>query len=46
VSFEFVDPEIGFTSNVITDPHRFVGRASLIQESINALNSSLGLIAI
>ena len=46
MSFEFVDPEIGFTSNVITDPHRFVGRASLIQESINALNSSLGLIAI
>jgi hypothetical protein len=31
---------------VITDPHRFVGRADLIQESINALNSSLGLIAI
>ncbi|WGJ16312.1 hypothetical protein QEV83_08765 [Methylocapsa sp. D3K7] len=46
MSFEFVDPEIGFTSNVITDPHRFVGRADLIQESINALNSSLGLIAI
>jgi Cdc6-like AAA superfamily ATPase len=46
VSFELVDPQIGFTSDVITDPHRFVGRADLIQESINALNSSLGLIAI
>jgi Cdc6-like AAA superfamily ATPase len=46
VSFKSVDPEIGFTSNVITDPHRFVGRADLIQESIKALNSSLGLIAI
>jgi Cdc6-like AAA superfamily ATPase len=46
MSFKFVDPEVGFTSDVIKDPHRFVGRADLIQASINALNSSLGLIAI
>ncbi|ACB94648.1 ATP-binding protein [Beijerinckia indica] len=46
MSFQFLDPEVGFTSQVITDPHRFVGRADLIKESIDALNSSLGLIAI
>jgi Cdc6-like AAA superfamily ATPase len=44
--FELVNPEIGFTSDVIKDPHRFVGRADLIREAIDALNSSLGLIAI
>jgi AAA ATPase domain len=46
MSFTLVDPEIGFTSDVIKDPNRFVGRSILIRDSIAALNSSLGLIAI
>jgi len=41
-----IDPEIGFTSDVIRDPRRFVGRADLISDCIRALNSPLGLIAI
>src|SRR6476620_8057624 len=41
-----IDPEIGFTSDVIRDPSRFVGRAELISDCIRALNSPLGLIAI
>jgi Cdc6-like AAA superfamily ATPase len=41
-----IDPEIGFTSDVIRDPERFVGRTDLISDCIRALNSPLGLIAI
>src|SRR5437773_7402553 len=41
-----VDPELGFTSDVIRDPARFVGRKDLISDCIRALNSPLGLIAI
>lgn len=41
-----IDPEIGFTSDVIRDPARFVGRVDLISDCIRALNSPLGLIAI
>ncbi len=41
-----MNPEVGFTSDVIKDPNRFVGRADLVSEAIAALNSSLGLIAI
>ena len=41
-----LDPEIGFTSDVIRDPHRFVGRTELIRDCLDALNSPLGLIAI
>lgn len=41
-----IDPEIGFTSDVIKDPSRFVGRSDLISDCIRALNSPLGLIAI
>lgn len=41
-----IDPEIGFTSDVIRDPNRFVGRTQLIRSCINALNSQLGLIAV
>ncbi len=40
-----IDPEIGFTSDVIRDPSRFVGRAELIRDCIRALNTSVGLIA-
>ena len=41
-----IDPELGFTSDVIRDPNRFVGRTDLIRSCMNALNSSLGLIAV
>lgn len=41
-----VDPEVGFTSDVIRDPSRFVGRPQLISDCIRAINSPLGLIAI
>ena len=41
-----LDPEIGFTSDVIRDPRRFVGRTELIRDCMDALNSPLGLIAV
>lgn len=41
-----IDPEQGFTSDVIRDPGRFVGRVDLIRRCIRALNSGLGLVAI
>jgi hypothetical protein len=41
-----VDPEIGFTSDVIKDPERFVGRTELIGDCIRALNSKTGLISV
>lgn len=41
-----IDPEQGFTSDVITDPNRFVGRIDLIRSCIQALNSPNSLIAI
>ena len=46
MAFTLVNPEVGFTSDVIKDPNRFVGRSILIRDLIAALNSSLGLIAI
>lgn len=41
-----LDPEKGFTSDVITDPNRFVGRTDLIRACMQALNSPTSLIAI
>jgi hypothetical protein len=41
-----VDPEIGFTADVIRDPSRFVGRAELIRDCISALNAATGLISV
>lgn len=41
-----IDPEIGFTSDVIKDPNRFIGRTDLVSRCINALNTPLNLIAI
>jgi len=41
-----VDPEIGFTADVIRSPQRFVGRTGLIQDCITALNATTGLIAV
>ena len=41
-----LDPETGFTSDVIRDPDRFVGRKELIRDCIKALDAPTGLIAI
>jgi hypothetical protein len=41
-----IDTEKGFTSDVITDPNRFVGRVDLIRSCMQALNSPNSLIAI
>ena len=40
------DPEVGFTSDVIRDPTRFVGRHDVIRDCIKALNTPLGLIGV
>jgi AAA+ ATPase superfamily predicted ATPase len=40
------DPEIGFTSDVIKDHQRFVGRIDLIRSCMQGLNSPMSLIAI
>ncbi len=44
--FEPLDPKVGFTSAVITDPQRFVGRGELIESSMRAVNSVSSLIAV
>jgi Cdc6-like AAA superfamily ATPase len=44
--FKMVDPESGFTSSVIRDARRFVGRSELIKSCMNALNAREGLIAV
>ena len=41
-----IDPELGFTADVIRDPSRFVGRTDLIRDSISALNAATGLISV
>jgi Cdc6-like AAA superfamily ATPase len=41
-----IDPEIGFTSDVIKDSSRFVGRTDSIRDCVKALNTPLGLLAI
>lgn len=41
-----VDPEIGFTSDTIKDPNRFVGRTELIRKCVQGLNSPVSLLAI
>lgn len=41
-----LNPEIGFTSDVIKDNSRFVGRTELVRNCIHALNDSLGLVAV
>lgn len=41
-----INPEVGFTSDVIKDPNRFSGRTGLIRDCIKALNNSVGLIAV
>jgi hypothetical protein len=41
-----LDPEVGFTSSVITEPDRFVGRADLIENSMRAINASSSLITV
>jgi hypothetical protein len=46
MSFTFVRPEDGFTSDVIKESRRFVGRDKLVENCISALNASQGLIAV
>jgi len=41
-----INPELGFTSGVIKDPKRFVGRTALVRNCIQSLNTSFGLIAV
>lgn len=41
-----IDPEIGFTSDAIKDPNRFVGRTELIRKCVHGLNSPVSLLAI
>src|SRR5258707_10425725 len=41
-----IDPEIGFTADVIRDPSRFVGRTELIRDCVNAVNAPTGLISV
>jgi hypothetical protein len=44
MAFHFVDPEDGFTSAVIKDSKRFVGRQNLIGDCLSALNTVLSQI--
>lgn len=44
--FEKVDPEAGFTSAVIKDPQRFVGRRKLVESSMRAVGTASSLIAV
>lgn len=41
-----INPDIGFTSDVIRDPKRFIGRTEEIRDCSKALNSSLSLTAV
>ncbi len=41
-----IDAEIGFTSDVIRDPTRFVGRAEALDDCLKGLNTPTGLIAV
>ena len=41
-----IDPELGFTADVIRDPSRFVGRTDLIRDCIRAINTPTGLISV
>ncbi|VVE71656.1 hypothetical protein PCA31118_03937 [Pandoraea captiosa] len=41
-----VNPEVGFTADVIRDPSRFVGRTDLIRDCILAVNAPTGLISV
>jgi hypothetical protein len=46
MTFYLVNPEDGFTSAVIKDSKRFVGRHQVIEDALSALNTSQGLIAV
>jgi hypothetical protein len=39
-AFQVIDPEKGFTSSVIRDPRRFVGRAELIKSCMRGVGKS------
>ena len=42
MSYTFIRPEDGFTSDVIKDSKRFVGRDKLVEDCISALNATQG----
>ncbi len=44
--FKLVDPEVGFTSAVIRNPERFVGRKKLVSDAMRAVNTASSLIAV
>jgi hypothetical protein len=46
MTFHLFNPEDGFTSAVIKDSKRFVGRHQVIEDALSALNTSQGLIAV
>jgi len=41
-----IDPEVGFTSDIIKDVNRFVGRTDSVRDCVKALSAPLGLLAI
>ncbi len=41
-----INPEVGFTSDIIKDVNRFVGRTDSVRDCVKALNAPLGLLAI
>ena len=41
-----IDPNIGFTSDVIREPQRFVGRHQILRDCITAIHSPMGLLAV
>ena len=46
MSFQLVNPEDGFTSSIIKDPRRFVGRAEVVSRALDALMTPESLIAV
>lgn len=45
-TFKLINPEQGFTSDVITDSRRFVGRSQLVQDAMRAVNTTTSLITV
>ncbi len=41
-----INPEVGFTSDIIKDVNRVVGRTDSVRDCVKALNAPLGLLAI
>ena len=45
-TFKLLDSEEGFTSSVIRDPERFVGRQTLLTDALRAIKAKTGLITV